>query len=368
MNPDAARFFIKPEHLPNTDFLPLVSRTDGSIAGRQIRYGADTNNSVTIWGQSGYGKTYLLMQLIKRTAELGHRVVVFDSSDSFTMEALCAALPRDFIDTRIMIYNLSRSEIPVDLFRIDWSQSRDTQEETLLDYINAGITEPTSQQADLLFSGVHDALEVMNPGEPVSLEDICTMLDEKSHSYRSLMSHLSPLLRTINRRGMANRTWKEFLTKEITILRIDTSVIKHGNTVFDMLIVSLYTEQCKDPTEALDIFVDEIQCQKLTKGSPIHKLLTEGRKKHISFYGATQDYYPRNTDIGSTMGKADTQIFLKPTLNSTELVAKELRFNKADCEKLDSMVRGSCYVKGNLCDPEIGGNTPTIISGTVTQL
>ena len=368
MNPDAARLFIRPERLPDKDFLPLVSRTDGSIAGRQIRYAAATNNSIAIWGQSGYGKTYLLMQLIKRTAELGHRVVVFDSSDSFTMEALCATLPKDFVDAHMMVYDLDQSEIPVDLFRIDRSKSRDAQEEMLLDSISIGITDPTTSQMELLSAGVHDALEILNPGEPVSLEDICTMLDEKSPSYRSLMSHLKPLLRTIKQRGMANRTWKEFLTKKVSILRIDTSIAKRGNTLFDLLIASLYAEQCKDPTEALDIFVDEIQCQKLSKGSPIHKLLTEGRKKHISFYGATQDYYLRNTDIGSTMGKADTQIFLKPTLNSTELVAKELRFNKADCEKLDRMVRGFCYVKGNLYDPEIDRNTPTIISGTVTSL
>ena len=88
----------------------------------------------------------------------------------------------------------------------------------------------------------------------------------------------------------------------------------------------------------------------------------------MSFCSATQDYYSRNTDIGSTMGKADTQIFLKPTLNSTELVAKELRFDRAECEKLDSMVRGDCYIKGSIYEPESDRNIPAILRGRITPL
>ena len=89
---------------------------------------------------------------------------------------------------------------------------------------------------------------------------------------------------------------------------------------------------------------------------------------HLSFCGATQDYYPHNTEIGGTMGKADTQIFFRPTLNSADLVAKELRFGKADRERLDSMGRGVCFIKGSVFNPEVGQNEPTIISGIVKRL
>ena len=38
-----------------------------------------------VTGQSGWGKTYLLSQLVGKCFTLGHRVVIFDSSDSFTL-------------------------------------------------------------------------------------------------------------------------------------------------------------------------------------------------------------------------------------------------------------------------------------------
>lgn len=85
----------------------------------------------------------------------------------------------------------------------------------------------------------------------------------------------------------------------------------------------------------------------------------------MSFFGATQDYYPHNTELGKIMSKADTQIFLRPTPNSECIAAKELRFNKADMSRFDSMQRGDCIVKGSLYNKEQGRNIPTIISGHV---
>ena len=367
-NPDAGRFFFKPEQFPDKDFLLLISRTDGRIAGRQIRYREATNNSIAVWGQSGYGKTYLMTQLIMRTAMLGHQVVVFDSSDSFSLEALCHTLPRDFIDAHIMVYDLDSSEIPVDVFRIDRSKSQESQESMLFGLIFAGLKDLSSPQSNLLRSAVEGVLAVLNPDEPIRPEDICAMLDEKSPAYRGLTSRLERLFHIIDRKGMAERTWKEFFTKDITIIRIDPSFTERGNALFDVLMASLYNAQCEDSETALTVCVDEVQQQNLAKGSAIHKILTEGRKKHMAFYGATQDYYPRNTDLGAAMGKADTQIFLKPTLGSTELVARELRLNKAEREKLDSLMRGECFIKGSLYNPDTGRNESAIIRGNITPL
>ena len=93
--------------------------------------------------------------------------------------------------------------------------------------------------------------------------------------------------------------------------------------------------------------------------------MKEGRKNHMSFFGATQDYYPRNTELGSVMGKAGTQIFLRPTPNSGNVIASELRFNKADMSRFDNMQRGDIIVKGNLFSKEYGRNVPVILSGHV---
>jgi hypothetical protein len=93
--------------------------------------------------------------------------------------------------------------------------------------------------------------------------------------------------------------------------------------------------------------------------------MKEGRKKHMSFIGATQDYYPSNTDLGSVMGKAGTQIFLRPTPNSENIVATELRFKKADMLRFDSMERGDIIVKGSLFSKDCRRNTSVTLSGHV---
>ena len=366
--PESAKFFMSPEQLPDRVFLPLVSRSDGRIAGRQIRYCDATNNNIAIWGQSGVGKSFLMMQLMKRAASMGHRVIVFDSSDSFSADVLRQELSSDFVDAHVAIYELDELEIPVDLFRIDRTKSRSAQGTMLLGSICAGIPELSPQQKQLLRKTLNDVLEEVSPNEPIRPKDICTMLDKESPAYKGLLTKLEPLFYTIEQLGMADRSWKAFFTKEITVIRMNASFTEHGNALFDMLTASLYNAQCEDPSTALDVFIDELQNQNLSRGSAIHKILTEGRKKNTSFCGATQDYYPHNTELGSTMGKADTQIFFKPTFNSVEQVAKELRFGKADRERLDNMTRGVCFIKGSVYNPEIGQNEPTIISGIVKAL
>ena len=132
-----------------------------------------------------------------------------------------------------------------------------------------------------------------------------------------------------------------------------------------MMMATLYNYQCDNPQIPLDVFIDELQNQNFSKTSPIRKVMKEGRRFHISFFGATQDYYPRNTELGSVMGKAGTQIFLRPTPNSENVVASELRYRKADMLRFDSMQRGDIIVKGNLYSKESGCNIPTTLSGHV---
>ena len=130
-------------------------------------------------------------------------------------------------------------------------------------------------------------------------------------------------------------------------------------------MATLYNYQHDNQQVALDVFIDEIQNQNFTKTSPIRKIMKEGRNSHISFFGATQDYYPHNIDLGSVMGKAGTQIFLKPASNSESLVLAELRYRKSELYRFDDMERGDIIVKANLFNQKLGRNVPVILSGHV---
>lgn len=361
-------YLLSDSEKPERDFITFINDGSGRSAGKQVRYRDEENNHVYITGQSGYGKTYLMDQLIAKCSELGHNLVVFDSSDSFTYESLCRNLPKRFVDENIEFIDLDSNGIPVDLFKIDRSVSLPSQKKQLVGILTAGIGELSAPQSNLLRSTLSELLSMLGQGEAIRTEDILTLLREgDSSTHESLLNRLEPLFEDIDACGMADSSWRKLMKSsgKIVVIRTDPAYTECGNQLIDMLLATLYNYQHDNPHISLDVFIDEIQNQNFSKQSPIRKIMKEGRKIHLSFFGATQDYYPRNTELGSVMSKADTQIFLRPTPNSESVVASELRFNKADMERFDSMQRGDIIVKGSLYNKEQRRNIPTTLSGHV---
>lgn len=414
-------FLLDESEVPKKDFLTILRDTEGRIAGRQICYTDEENGHSYITGQSGWGKTYLLSQLLARCFKLGHRVVVFDSSDSFTYEALCRNLSKRFVDSYVTIHDIDKDGIPVDLFALDYNASLPMKKKQLLGILQAAIGELSPPQSNALRTVLSKIITELDGNDRITCDSIINklngidkefftpetvkdylepLLDELEacdyelsalnecdrHNCKTILSRLNgggkndgeatlnsllnrvePLFEDIEECGMADKSWRGFLSNSnsIVVIRTDSAYTESGNQLIDMLLAKLYNYQHDNPQVALDVFIDELQNQNFSKTGPIRKLMKEGRKIHMSFFGATQDYYPRNTDLGAVMGKAGTQIFLRPTLNSANVVAAELRFSKAEIERFDSMMRGDIIVKGNLFDKKFERNVPTTLSGHV---
>lgn len=421
LNLTSEDFLLGEDEVPKTDFLSILRDAEGRVAGRQICYTDEENGHSYITGQSGWGKTYLLCQLLAKCFKLGHRVVVFDSSDSFTYEALCRNLSKRFVDSYVTIHDLEKDGIPVDLFGIDRIASLPTQKRQLLGILQAGIGELSAPQSNAMRTVLSKVITELDGNERITCDSIINklngidkefftaenvkdylepLLDELEacdyelsalnecdrHNCKtiirrlngggkndgeatlnSLLNRIEPLFEDIEECGMADKSWGGFLSNSnsIIVIRTDSAYTESGNQLIDMLLATLYNYQHDNTQVALDVFIDELQNQNFTKTSPIRKVMKEGRKIHMSFFGATQDYYPRNTELGSVMGKAGTQIFLRPTPNSANVVAAELRFNKAEMERFDSMMRGDIIVKANLFDKKLGRNVPATLSGHV---
>lgn len=371
-NLDKDAFLLSNEETPTENFLSILSDGNGRLAGKQICYEGLENGHGYVTGQSGWGKTYLLCQLIAKYFNLGHKVVIFDSSDSFEYSALCRNLSKVFVDNFVKIYDLDKEGIPVNFFKTECIASLPSQKKELLGILQSGIGELSASQTNALRRLLSSIINKLGKNGRVTCTAIINELnngktEETSTTYESLLNRLEPLIEDIEERGMADRTWKHFLDRSriITIIRTDPAYTESGNQLIDMMLATLYNYQCDNPQIPLDVFIDELQNQNFSKTSPIRKVLKEGRRFHISFFGATQDYYPRNTELGSVMGKAGTQIFLRPTPNSENVVASELRYKKADMLRFDSMQRGDIIVKGNLYSKESGCNVPTTLSGHV---
>lgn len=366
-NLDSEAFFLNKSEVPSKDFLSIITDNSDRVVGRHICYLDEENGHVYITGQSGYGKTYLMCQLLAKCFKLNHQLVVFDSSDSFIYNSLCRNLSKKFVDEYIYIHDLDHDGIPIDLLRVDRNVGLPSQKKQLLGILTAGIGELSAPQSNTLRSVLSSILSVKNEDKTIRTGDILAMLNEEGSTYESLRNRLEPLFEDINECGMSDRSWREFLreTKKIIIIRTDTAFTENGNQLIDMMLATLYNSQRDNPTIPLDVFIDEIQNQNFSKLGAICKVLKEGRKIHMSFFGATQDYYPRNTELGSVMSKADTQLFLRPTPNSNSVVASELHYGKGDMSRFDLMKRGDCIIKGNFYSKEQKRNIPATICGKV---
>ncbi|WP_294755320.1 DUF87 domain-containing protein, partial [uncultured Ruminococcus sp.] len=366
-------YMLSEQEIPHKPFLPILRDVNGRVAGKVIDYDEEDNEHSLICGQSGFGKSYLQSQLIAKRFSLGNKVVAFDTSDSFTYKPLCKNLSKSFVDENVTFYNIDSSVIPIDIFHVDDSLSKASKIKYLVGIFKAGIGELSVPQSNALRSILDEILS--NPSEDGFPQQMLKVLDavgegnEKidERTIMSLRNRLEPLLSDVIECGMSEDTWDDFLesSKPIVIIHTEGINLDNNNQVIDMLLLTLFSYQNEDYTIPLDIFIDEIQNQNFSSTSSIRKIMKEGRKIHMAFFGSTQDYYPKKTELGSTMGKAGTQIFLRPSEESEQAVAAELRWKKADMARFDSMDRGDIIVKGALYNKKNKRNTQTTLSGHV---
>ena len=369
-NIDSEQFWLAPNEVPDRDFMPLLRDESGRVAGKLMRQQDAENGHVYVSGQSGVGKTYADCQLMARNLALGHNVVAFDSSDSFTFDTMCCNLSSEFVTENVTFIDIDSVGIPVDFFRINRTVSKPTQKTALMDILTAGIGELSTSQKNRLRAVLSEMLDLIDKTEPIHPCDILTMLQEDGATYESLRARLEPLLEDIELLGMAAQSWRELLRQnagKIIVISTASGSSERGNQLIDMLLETLFRYQREQSEIPLDLVLDEIQNQNFTEGSPICRILKEGRHSLISFIGSTQDYYARSTEIGKVMGKAGIQIFLRPTQDSEGTVASELRFGKADRERFDAMQRGDVIIKGPFYDKEQHRNIPATLSGHVVS-
>lgn len=368
-NPETAAFLHATDELPQSGFIPIITDGNGHIAGRLVDFHAVENDSIAIYGQAGEGKSYTKHQIMARRFVQGYDILVFDTSVSDTYEALCTNLSKGFVDENVVFHKLDDGELNIDIFNIDRTASLPSQKKELLGVITAGIGELSVTQTNLLRTTISNLLEVTNKNESISPDDLLELLDEDGMTCESLCSRLKPFFEDIKEYKLNNGTWKDFFGGEhkIHIVQIREGYSESGNQIVDALLAGLFNYKRENPQRPLSVVIDEVQNHNMSVSSPIRKIFKEGRKHLLSILASTQDFYARSTEIGSALGKADMQIFHRPTQDSANLVAAELRWKKADMVRFDSMNRGEVIIKGSLYNKEQKRNVQTTISGHIVD-
>lgn len=361
-----SEYLLEKNEIPDTNFLPMIL-CNGQIVGKKMRYEDEEDNHLSISGQTSSGKTYALAQRAAFLADLQHRLVILDAEGAFSREKLSLMLPPDFIEKNVLFRELETDGIPVDLFHLA-RKNGNTDKSILEGILTAGSRKLTGPQLDALRTEISNLLCVTDPGTPILPETIRKMLDKSGTAYENLKSRLYPVLDDLSEFKMEQLTWGEFFENghPILVLSMQPAFRQSGYKLFDMLLASLYNYQVRNFETPLDIIMDEVQNQNVSESGPLWKIVTGGRKFHMSVSCATQEYVAsRNDTLGSLMGKFRNKMFLSPTSDSETAVASVLGYGSKKKRMFDAMQRGDCIMKMPCYSKAIGQNHYITISGHI---
>lgn len=335
--------------------IPVCSNSFGHYAMQDFNYHNDSNLHCFVSGMSGSGKTLYLTERMVSLQKLNDRVIVFDTSSSFTKSEIIKKLSvggnentktevKKYIDENISFYNAEK-EIPVDILKFgsvgsDVKLTRDISAIMMSHIPNMG-----KKQIATLNSAIAELVEEKH----ITILDLCEKLLEGSLS-DSLSIEITNMLYGFIEAKLSENSWNELFEKSkgIVIISSDAATGSDGSALVDMMLMSLYINQRNNQKENLIVFVDEIQNQNLHQSGSITKILREGRKLHISLNYATQ-YLTGKSEEAKAMKNAGICVYFQPDDTSAKSVSKELMLPVAD---LLNMEQGECYIKGGLVNFE----------------
>ena len=347
--------------IPDKAFIPLIQDFRGKTAGQLLCRGMNQHRFVT--GKSGSGKTIFLILLLYWLSQAGNRVVVFDSSSSFTKETLKKALPAAFVEEHVTFYNMKQEGVPVNLFHTYASDKPRSRKEMLCSILGEAIHEPSLNQEQALAEFIRGML--LKNENPTYLDFLTCLEDAEGTSELSIVHKFKSVFSDMmDNNEDPKDDWFTFLgkCKDIVIISMDEVTGENGSQMMDMMLASLYHAQLhEDEPAQLSIVLDEIQNQNLSDGSVICKILKEGRKHCIDLNYATQ--YVAEAKKNRMLKQAALSVYFQPDQASRASVASMLGLKKRDEYRLDRLCVGECFMQGSIYNFDTGCNEEAVVIG-----
>lgn len=358
-NSDTISYFTS--YAPTSEFLPLLHDNEGKTAGKLICYKDKANQHISVNGKSGSGKTVFLSQLLCGFMNLNHKIVVFDSSDSFTKDELYHNLSSDFVDKYVTFHSVNDDDIPVNIFNLSECKGMPDKKNLITGIISSAINNLSESQCSVLKQKISECIS----GDSFDICNLMDKLDCDDNTIASLRNRLFDICEQLVEYGESRITWNDFISdsKPIIVISIDDGCLPTSHQLIDMMLASLYGYQIKNDDRQLDIFIDEIQDQNLNPQAPVARILKQGRKYHTSLVFATQISSSNSSDSAKIMKQAGTSVFFQPDSSSKKAVAAMLELKKGDTYKLDSLKVGECFIKSDIYNYSSNRNEPTVIKG-----
>ena len=336
---DYQKFLLGYEDFENNDILPLGETVDGHYVGKDVSYRNKSNDSIFITGQSGRGKSFYATNILPSLVMLGSRMLVFDVSQSFTRDEVLRALPEEVVNELFEFIDIGSGQrkLPVNPLYIGDCANLPAKKRRIMGLIKA-VAKLDKEETKITEGIISDMLKKAPMLTVVSTESLQNTLKRGGKIGNKVWSLISSTLDDIENMGFEEQGWDEFFekSKRIPVILLGDEVDSKIHTVLDVLVSSVFTWQRDHNNTPLSVVVDEIKMQNFSEGSPLHTILTQGRKFDTRLIGMTLQYISTGSHAVDVMKEADVKIYFKP-INSLDRIAAELEYNSPADASFSSM-------------------------------
>ena len=291
-------------------------------------------------------------------------MLVCDVSDSFTRDEVLRALPTDVVDALFEFIEVAagKRKLPINPLFIGDCSGLPAKKRRIVGFIKAIAGKLDKEETRELTGIVSEMLKRYPKESSVTTDMIRNTLKRGSKTGHHVFSLISSTLDDIDTIGFEERGWAEFFekTKKIPVLYFGNESGDNVHSLLDAMISSVFEWQRDHDTAPLTVVVDEIKDQNFTEGSPLHTILTQGRKFNTKFIGMTQQYISNSSHAIDVVKEASIKIFFKPA-KSLDRIATELGYKNPVDAGFGSMGIGDIILSAELFNKVDGVNEPVVI-------
>lgn len=281
------------------------------------------NRHLLAVGKSGYGKTNSLKGLICQEAKR-HMVIIPDTSESFG-----GLGESGDVETRIVdVYHNGIGIKPMEPIWFD-ELHREKEADTAMRFTSAmsGIYKLGAAQSSLLYRAVKQNMHI--PGTTnEKFESMKHFLSEQQgDSAAKLCSRLEYLadMKVFSDKG--DFSFEHLSGAGIVLIKLNHFPMQIKRLILELLLWELWRlfQENRNEGSEVTIVLDECQALDFSSGSPITKILTEGRKFHMNCWLATQFLNGNfNPSVISRLEQADVKLYFKPADKDLNYISGKL--------------------------------------------
>ena len=291
------------------------------------RFRDGVNRHLIIFGSSGNGKTYSIQCLLAELARKQLNTMVLDYSQSFTSSEILPPVKPYFPEDEQHI--VVAKPLPINPLTRQTLTQLHTDEPP---YLVAGrvtdifkkIFNLGTQQVNILQDAVIECLEKY---PQTTFQHVEKMLEDfrdddrhNKNSLETLQSHIRSFLRTKPFTEPRDDVgWEKLYNmlpacNHVFQLASIPDVFAAGIIEFVLWDLFFHAQRCGNPEHPSIVVLDEIQNLSLQSGSPVDKILREGRKFGMGLIAATQSFSGVKQSL-STLNQAACKLYFRPADN-----------------------------------------------------